>query len=128
VNDEFAAASGFTLSRNIHPPGALYALKPEEIIVNPRTKIKTVCLYAAGVVQLEPQGAAGCWHQLSVMAAGCSTALTILDGQRPIFHFPVLQTGSFKMEAAFFDGLSLHISAAWDAPPHLTISWRVARS
>ncbi len=100
---------------------------PSEIVIGRRTGIKTVNLFEAGIITFERRGTEGAFHQLSVWAAGCSTSLSILDGDRIMYHFPVQQTGSFKMEMAFYDGLRLHICSSVDAPPHLTVNWRVAR-
>lgn len=122
-----AAQSSFTLQRpGIRHPLEARLLRKDEIGFNPRTKIKTVDLYDEGIIALEPPGVAGELHQISVPSAGCSTALIVLENDgRIIWQFPVLQTGSFKLGAAFQDGLLLHISASSDAPPRLTVNWRV---
>lgn len=117
-----AATAFLTYSRKVR------SISPSEIIYNPRTRIKTIELYEFGKITLEESGVVGSFHQLSVLAAGCSTSLVLLDGDRTFFQFPVLQTGSFKLECAFFNGLHIYICAANDAPPHLTINWRALKS
>jgi hypothetical protein len=86
--------------------------------------MKTANLSTHGDIQLEPAGRVGELHQFTVMQAGCSTGITILDGDRIMFCMPVLQTGSFRLEAAFHHGLRFSIYTAADAPPHITVNWR----
>jgi len=102
----------------------LHEVTPDEIVQNRLTRIRTVSLCFVGDIIIERRGIAGEIHQFSVWAAGCTTSLSIFDGVRPILVFPVLQTGSFKLEAAFMDGLSFYISSNVDAPPHITVNWR----
>ena len=105
-----------------HP---LQFIAPELISINKFTRIKTAPLFTEGYVIVEDYGKRGELHQLSVMSAGCSTMLNIYDGKRIMLSFPALQTGSFKLEAAFNDGLFFEIYSSKDAPPHMTLNWRV---
>lgn len=117
-----ATATFFTMRRR------LLGVDPNDLVSNKYTRMRTLALCITGIVELAKRGISGEMHQLSVMAAGCSTSLELLDGDRPIFVFPVLQTGSFKLEAAFSDGLRVYIASAADAPPNLTLNWRVHRA
>jgi len=125
-------------------PSGAYALRsvprltldPNEIEYNRMTRMKTIHLHAAGIIDLEPINVDGELHQFNVNATGCATSLIVLcntnatgfgkDKLKKILVFPVLQSGSFKLEASFHNGLRFYICANVDSPPHMTVNWRVA--
>jgi hypothetical protein len=102
-------------------------IDPSKITVNRFTRMKTAELFTEGIIEVEPPGVVGELHQYCVMNAGCSTSVSFFDGERKMICFPVQQTGSFKPEAAFFDGLIMHICSSNDAPPQVILNWRVVR-